>query len=233
MLRIAPIAAAVLLGGCAAAPPLPAYAPMDARRSLDLIAERLEDVGTVFGTARITLDNGRGESVRLDGALAAAFPDRLRLRAWKFNTAVFDVTAVGDDVWMLTSDRMSAAQARAVPSRGVRTARDLLGPGYFRGASEAPGSTPEVLVVDGPLAGGGTATCEIDRATLTPRVFRAGDATLTLGRYRVTGGTPWAWRWTLTSREGTVTVRLDEVVLGGGMAPGAFTPPRRATKVAP
>ena len=233
MLRPAAVVASALLAGCAAAPPLPTFEPLDASRSLALIAQRLEGVGTVFGTARITLEDGDGGSIRLDGALAAEFPGRIRLRAWKFNTAVFDVTAVAGDVWVLASERMSPDQSRTIPASGVRTARDLLGPAFFRSAQEAPGSTDAVLVVEGPLAGGGTATCEIDRATLTPRLFRAEGATLTLDRYRVTQGTPWAWRWVLTSPQGTVTVRLDDVVLGAGLAPGAFTPPKRATKAAP
>jgi hypothetical protein len=232
VLRALAIIGLVLLGGCAS-PPLPTYEPMDAQRALATIADRLQAVHTVFGTARIALEDGHGGSIRLDGALAAEFPDRIRLRAWKFNTAVFDVTAVGDEAWVLASDRMSPEQSKAIPAGGVRTARDLLGPAFFRHASEAPGSTAALLIVEGPLRGGGSATCEIDRATLTPRVFRAGEATLVLDRYRVTQGTPWAWRWTLTSPQGTVAVRLDDVVLGGGVAPGAFTPPARATKVAP
>ncbi|MCC6660293.1 MAG: hypothetical protein IT437_05350 [Phycisphaerales bacterium] len=233
MLRTLPLLVAIAwITGCAATP-LPTYEPMDAGRALDVIARRLDSVRTVSATAGVTLSDRTGSSVRLDGALAVEFPDRLRLRAWKLNTAVFDVTALADQVWMLTSDRMSAEQVGSIPARGILAARDLLGPAFFRSAREAPGTSVSTLVVEGVLPDGTSAVCEIDRATLTPRLYRAGDSTLTLDRYRVISGVPWAGLWRLDSTRGAVTVRFDRIELGAPLPPAAMTPPRRAVRVAP
>ena len=46
--------------------------------------------------------------VRLDAALAAQRPDHLRLRAWKFNRVVLDITRTPAGVWVLGSDRIPA-----------------------------------------------------------------------------------------------------------------------------
>ena len=49
----------------------------------------------------LTLTRPDGQSVRLDAALVMSLPDHsVRLRAWKFNQAVFDLTLNPQGLWI-------------------------------------------------------------------------------------------------------------------------------------
>src|SRR5262245_46809970 len=95
----------IFITGCASkGPPLPKYDWVDSQNALRILHDRAESIKTVSGTATIDLENAEGDSVRFDGAVAMAPPDRFRMRAWKFNQAVFDLTLTPDGLWILTPD---------------------------------------------------------------------------------------------------------------------------------
>ena len=72
--------------GCAS--PLPTYPRMRDDDAARIIGDRLATIHMFSARCEITMTNSQGDSVRLDGALVAASPDRLRMRAWKFGRAV-------------------------------------------------------------------------------------------------------------------------------------------------
>ena len=227
-----------MLAGCAA--PLPRYPSMDARESLEVLARRAESLRTLSAACDMTLTDSAGESVRLDGAIAAAFPDRLRIRAWKFGNAVLDVTVDHGRTWVLTGDaRPSDRPVSGVMARADRLPQvvGLLGPEFFRAADPAPVDVRDnVLIVTGPAFENATAMCEIDRPTLTMRqlVFTEDESgpsrRVRFDRYRVTGGMPWPTELEFSGPEGVIALRLRDVALNEPLAESAFVPPRRAVE---
>ena len=112
---------ALVLGvtGCAArrAPEagLPKFGDLDDATALRVLDERARSVGTASAACDLALTRADGQSVRLDGAVAMAPPDRLRLRAWKFGQAVFDLTMTPEGLWVVAGDVASRRQ-RVLPA---------------------------------------------------------------------------------------------------------------------
>lgn len=227
------------LGACAT--PLPTYPPMSDAEALRTISERLDSVRSISASADLVLTSAKGETVSLDGAFVAKPPDRARLRAWKFGTPVLDLTILPEGVWAFAAAREGAADLTNLPAAGVSRAVELLTGSYFTTAVVVPtDSTPTTLVVTGPALGRSDVRCEIDRATLTPRVFQllgtpedsfAATMTLTLDRYTMIGPVAWALRLRFTSPDGEILLRLGDVELNADLSAAAFIPPARAARL--
>ncbi len=222
------------LGGCAHR--LPAYPPMSDAESLAAIAERQAAVETISAECDLDLTDARGQRVALDGVLVAELPGKVRLRAWKFGQAVFDLTPADGSGWVMVPEDGPGAgrfDVQTLPSRQVREAMNLLGPSYFQTA-KGTGSDSATLRSRGTAFGRDDVACEIERRTLTPRRFVvAGDdgttrSELVLDQYALVGGIAWPMRMRLHSASGEVLVRFREIDLNVEVAAGAFTPPRRA-----
>jgi hypothetical protein len=230
----------LLLVGCAPAEKLPTYPWTDARSALHVLAERARAVHAASAECALTLTRPDGESVRLDGALAMKPPGSLRLRAWKFNQAIFDLTLTPEGLWVVTPQdperrdkvlpaSISAgkmARAWALFSGGFFTADDLI-------VHDSGGARLQVeRTIDGQRV-----VCDVERATLTPRrysVFDAGGVarfTLIADRYEDFHGIIWPVRLSAVSESGKIVIELHDVELNGELPPGAFTPPRRAQRV--
>lgn len=234
---------AMLLLITACATPLPTYPEMSDADALRTIAARLDSVHSLSASTDLVLTSAKGESVSLDGAFVATPPTRARLRAWKFGTPVLDLTILPQGVWAFAATREGAAPAdlTKLPAAGVSRAVELLTGSYFASARVVPDqSTPATLVVTGAALGQDHVRCEIDRATLTPRVFhlvgRQTESapramTLTLDRYAIIDGVAWVRRLRFTSPDGEILLRLSDVELNADLNPAAFTPPQRATRL--
>lgn len=236
------LAVVSLLGGCASS--LPAYPPMSDAAALETIAARQAMVNSLSAQCDLDLTDAQGQRVSLDGVLVAEPPGRLRVRAWKFGQAVFDLTLADGKAWVLTPDDEPAAahhmDVSKLPAKNIRDALDLLGPTYFRVAAavgaQPANAKPGVLVVRGSALGRDDVTCEIDRATLTPRRFVVGGgpagqpaaSQLLLDEYEVVNTIAWPMRMTLQSPTGEVLVRIRELEINGEIPGGAFVPPARA-----
>ncbi len=242
---------------CPGRAPLPTYPRVDDREAITLIAKRALVVQTMSARCQvvITKPHGRataggdpllgGDSAQFDGAVAARLPDHLRLRVWKFSRPVFDVTLTPGGLWLYTSERAGEPlPGDDAPLSGLtaeRLARAWsLAAGRLAGGDWTPVATSSdrVLRVKGRLdASEGSVVCDIDRATLTPRLCSLRDAgnvtrmTLVLEEYRVLGDVVWPTRLVFQSDRGTVTVTLSDVAINTELAPEAFRPPRRATQV--
>jgi hypothetical protein len=169
-------------------------------------------------------------------------PDRVRLRAWKFGQAVFDLTLTPDGVWLVApEDSRRAAEIRnAGASAGdlARTWADLNGQ-FFASPLKAdmPKETDAVFIFRRTNSDGSTLMCRVDRKTLTPRSYMLLDAagkarfSLVLERYTLVDGTPIAQRLVAFSDSGRFQMDLREIELNGQLSASAFTPPRRAEKL--
>ncbi len=233
---VAPLgtAALSLLGACASN--LPSYPPMSGADALATIADRQASIRTISAECDLDLTDADGQRIALDGVLVAELPGRVRLRAWKFGQAVFDLTLVEGRVWVMMPDTGPAAgrfSTEAMPSRQVNEAMNLLGTSYF-GSARASGGDAVTLRARGTAFGRDDVECEIDRRTLTPRRFvvEGGDdvprSELTLDRFTMISDTAWPMRMRLRSGTGEVLLRFREVELNTQVPTGAFTPPRRA-----
>ena len=219
---------------------LPPYAWADEQTALRDLAERSAAVRTASAACDLTLTRPDGESVRLDGAVALSPPDRLRLRAWKFSRAVFDLTLRPDGLWVLAPD--DAGRRRQVLPAALDAATfgrewAFLFGGFFAAPDLEAQVRGDELVVRRTLPDGRSVVCDVDRATLTPRRYRMLDPagqtrfTLVLEGYReFDGGLTFPTHFTATSDEGGIDVTLRDVELNQSLPDDAFVPPRRAER---
>lgn len=241
---------AAMAAGCAK--PLPTYPWTGADAALETMGARAGAVRSFRSPCRITLTGAGGESVTLDGAVAARRPDHLRLRAWKLGHAAFDLTVAPEGVWVMTPER---AGRGATEAAGFLDGLDdprigavwtvLAGDLFDEESARVEDRGGATFRVERPLSGGGegahadgpaTLVCDIDRATLTARRYTllAADGrvlhTLTLDRYRLVGETVWPLRLTASGPEGELDLVLDGPELNAALDAAVFTPPRRAVK---
>lgn len=231
----------VMASACGCASSVPIYPSVRDDDAARIISERLATIRTLSARCEVTLTNSHGDSVRLDGALAAASPDRLRLRAWKFNQAVFDLTLTPDGLWLFMGDDASGATGhKPIVLSGAQISRAwlILTGGFFAGN---PSSVPVVDGRDGVLAFSSTTDgiptrCLVERRTLTPIVYSLSDSggmslySVDLSDYRMINGIAWPMRIDFRGGDGVLSLRLDGVELNNEIAEGAFVPPTRAVK---
>lgn len=230
------------ISGCAYANPehLPTYRWTDPATALRIIRTRADAVRTLSAQCLLTLTRPGGESVRLDGALVMDPRQRLvRLRAWKFNQAVLDLTLNGQGLWI--ESRHDAGDSRhALPpslSAGqVAEALSLLGPGLFDDATVDDRGGAKFSIVK-PIGQGRTVVAMVDRASLTIRQYRLLDSSgkprfrLSLEQYQPVQGVIWPTRMIATSAGGNVEIDLRDVEINASLPVRAFVPPARAEKV--
>jgi len=205
-----------------------------------IILDRLTMIRTLSARCEVTLTKVQGESVRLDGALAAAAPDRLRLRAWKFDQAVFDLTLTPDGMWLFMGDDASETSGRkpmVISTSQISQAWMMVCGGFF----EKNPSSVKMKASNSPITfylrdQEYTIHCQVDRHTLTPTVYSVSDSggmslySVELAGYRMINDIAWPMRIDFYSGDGVLSLRLDDVELNGENAEGAFVPPARAVK---
>src|SRR5262245_2021549 len=87
-------------GGCAPAEQIPTYPLMGPQQTLRRLSQRASEVHAVSGQGNLRLIRENGDGVLLDAAIAILPADRARVRAWKFGSAVFDLTILPDGVYL-------------------------------------------------------------------------------------------------------------------------------------
>ncbi len=178
--------------------------------------------------------------MRLDGAIVMQPPDRVRLRAWKLGQAVFDLTLTPDGLWVAMppdeQNRKRIFPASLDAGKMARTWALLSGEFFI-------GDEPRVVDNGGSrfrierIIEGQRITCDVDRATLTPRQYMlidpAGKQRLELreDHYRQIDGIPWPTHLTARSESGVVIVDMTDIELNSELPPAAFVPPRRAERI--
>lgn len=242
---LALLAFSIVAGGCRPkAPPaedLPAYQWFDKETAIRDLRARADAVKTVSAECTVRLTRADGETVSLDGAIVTRNPGWVRLRAWKFNRAVFDLTLQPAGLWVMTMDDAKRKE-QMLPAK-VSAATFVRHWSYFNGklfdeahAGSARVNGNTLVLFDANNAKAyDKLHCEVDRRTLTPRRYVYDDNgernfELALEEYRVVNGIPWPHRLVATGTMGRVVIEQRNVEINGGLAPNAFVPPRRAEK---
>jgi outer membrane lipoprotein-sorting protein len=219
---------------------LPHYPLSDATETLHQLADRAKRVHSLNAQGLITLTKPDGDSVRLDGLIVMAPPDRSRLRATKFDRVVFDLTVTPDGVWMIAPDdpkRKEQIQKAGAGAAKLAKTWSLLTGGFFDSPNLHAEEHGDRLTVRRQTPGEPTVICDVDRPTLTPRRYSLLDDhgvqrfSMTLDHYRQFGDIAWPMRLTAVSEGGTVVVELRDVEVNPELPTGAFTPPRRAERL--
>lgn len=240
-LRLLTLAMVLLLASCRATPRIPTHPAADGAASLAVIADRQASIKSIQGAANVELAKISGQSVILDAAIVAVPPNRIRLRAWKLDRAVFDATILNEELWLVPPDDPNDESRLADADRiggGIRHAFALLGPEFYTSATVRNELTTATILIAAGRVGATNVSCEIDRPTLTARRFEILDdgqspravATIDLDDYREINGIVWPMKITIHSADGQVTIHSREIELNGAIQPNAFNPPRRAVR---
>ncbi len=219
---------------------IPTYPPMSSTQAMEVLAKRSRSIHSISAQALLTLTRDDGDTVRLDAALVMQPPDRVRLRAWKFGRAVFDMTLTPEGLWLIApqeGDRRKEILA-AGANTGTLTREWMR---LMTGAFDLPGMTVEETAgqfrVKQIREDGSTLLCEIDRKTLTPRRYALKDRDgilrfeLRLDRYMEIVHIVWPRRIEAKSSTGNILIELHDVEINGSLTPAAFRPPARAEKM--
>jgi hypothetical protein len=225
----------MIVMGCQSHSDIPTYSGLDGKAALNILVARAAAIYSVSAECELTLRRADGQTVHLDGAMVLVPPDRLRLRVWKLGQAVFDLTLRADGLWIETS--AEAAQHGPVVPATLSAAQMARYLSWFEGGFF---SSPELKVQPDSHAfiyRNDAIVCEVDRSTVTPRIFRLFDATgktrysLAMSDYRDISGTIWPTRLNAVDADGGVMeIQFSDLEFNSEIAPKAFEPPRGAEK---
>ena len=207
-------------------------------RAMALLAEERRSIESFSGACTIRLRDAAGTGATLDGAMAVQGGEMLRLRAWKFGRAVFDLTSTAEGVWIMPGDDPEFAALLRGTAEGFGDAWSLLSGAFFDdpGLVEQPSTSAGDHTVERTRDDGTVLRSVIDRRTLTPTSFallsadRTLLARLDLDRYRETDGIRWPMRMAFTSERGNIDITFREIEFGADLPPAAFRPPARAVR---
>jgi outer membrane lipoprotein-sorting protein len=234
------VLAVTTLAGCAA-PEVRRYRWVNEQTAVADLRKRAAALKTLSAEGAITLERPDGETVKFDGALVMQPPNRLRLRAWKFSHAVFDLTLNDDGLWVMTmDDPKRSAQLMPVSVQAADFVRELsLFTGGFFTQDPPPWTQhrgSDIVVFTRETKDGGTLNCEVERENLVPRRFYSRGpegqrVELKMDEYRAyPGGVTWPDEIEAVSEMGSILIQMRNVEVNRELAPGAFVPPKRAEK---
>lgn len=216
------------LGACAATP-LPTYDWQTPEQALAIMHERDRQVRTVQAVCVLKLTGNDGATRTLDGAIVIQ-PPNLRMRAWKFDKAVFDVTSTPEGLWLLADDRVDLE--RVVDAAALARGLELLSPGVTRqtAASDAqvlPDRSLRLRLPDGvaTVRGDTLLICRLEIST-----GPSGDPVNVTLTYRQYGEHVWMHHVTVHGSFGVAQISFRDVDINSEPGPRAFVPPRRAVK---
>ena len=169
--------------------------------------------------------------------------DRFRLRAWKLNQTIFDLTATPDGTFIVANEEMKKKAPEAEQDLAKLTDQLgalLSGPNYREAnlSLSNPGFGSDVPLLESTIsASWDSGFGEINRRSLTPErfAFYKSDAGLPdIGLqtvYSVYDGLYWYRRVVVIGDFGEIEMTFRDVELNGELNPRAFRPPRRAVRV--
>jgi hypothetical protein len=237
-----------LLAGCGhhtQSESIPTYPALNAPTALDILQRRAAAIHTLTARCALTLTRGDRQTVQLDGLMVMAPPDRLRLRVWKLDQAVFDLTVLPDGLWIETPSD-APQRGRVVPAAlsAGQLAHFLA---WFEGGFfTAPGLSAQppqanVLVYRRDVGDGTSIVCDVDRASAVPLHFTLLDAarktrfSLDMSDYQSISGIIWPARMSAldvdaANGDSRIAIVFSDIEFNGELTPGAFVPPKGAEK---
>lgn len=230
---------ALLLPGCISpAPPLPTVewdTLEDARQILIDRQNAIESVQTQL-KLKITSPPPESETNTLDAALVIQGDDHFRLRAWKLNQTIFDLTATPDGTFIVANEEMKKRAPDAeqdLAGLADQLGAMLRGPDWSQARLIMP-SAPSHLETIGVSWEHGNSV--VDSRTLEPRVYEpSGNTQTPLQRvetqYTAYDNGIWYSQVTAIGDFGRVEMTFRDVELNGELNPRAFKPSRRAVRV--
>ena len=230
---------AILVVGAGCATPLPRYEWHDAPTALRTMNRRDGGIQTFSASCRILLESGAGR-VELTGALVARPPHRVRLRAWKFSQAVFDITLNDDGLFVLDKNQSKETSEKLQRINHARFVEAIaLLPGFEHDGAwqTGAGSDGEEFTITRPSPDQGAALeCTVARNTLLRKrcVYRNDGGhvrqSLSFHAYAIVGDTVWPMRVEGSGESGSFVLLFDRIEVNVELAARAFDPPRRAVK---
>jgi outer membrane lipoprotein-sorting protein len=213
---------------------------MGEREALQVLSNRAASVRSMSSQAMLQLSRPDGQTVRFDAAVVMKPPDRVRMRAWKFSQAVFDLTLTPDGLWLVAprdDKHKDQVMSASVSAGEFARAWSLFSGGIFDDPGIVAANQGDELVITRHTTDEPTIVCVIDRATLTPRRYEMRDEakqtrfTLKLDGYANVAGIPWPMRLSADGPSGRVLLELHDVELNDELSPEAFVPPKRAERL--
>ena len=228
--------ALLLLLGCTPAEQIPTYPKLSTSQVLTIIADRWRNLESGTGRGELTLESN-GRSLTMDVVYVWKKPGMVRLRGWKFNQAVFDLTVLTDGVWIY-SPRGGDFPSGVNSAQIARAVTYLIG-----GLGENIGDPTWRTVQTGNMvrltrteADGTGLQTNVDSLTATVRSCVITDThgkeqfRLRMSRYAAWGSTIWPQRLEASSSMGRILLETQSFQPNVA-APGAFKPPSRAKEL--
>lgn len=239
------------LAGCGFTPPavapLPAVAWDDLEDARRILIERQAAVQNVQAECKFRITPPGESTQSLDGAIVMEGDQRLRLRTWKLNQTIFDLTVNAEGVWIVASGEMKKRAPEAesdLANLASQLNKLLQGPdfsearllGGIRGDYGKPDPVDHESGFHNLFAEWGHTYSEIDASTLIPDYFAfrkepPEDQIVVKPKYQQHGSILWYRAIQTTGPFGTIEITFRNVELNGELNPRAFKPPRRAVKV--
>jgi hypothetical protein len=219
----------LLATGCAA-PQIPTYPAMSLEEARPILLQQVPRQMTIQG--QLTLSQPK-QRITLDAAMVIRQPDELRLRAWKFGQAVFDLTVRPDGVYAFSGRREVDPGDLKRMSASISSWIQLLAPVPTEATPSAESQTQWFF--ERTIAGARVVSI-VDRRTLVVTRHEMYEGTerraqIDLSRYTMRGEIPWPGE--ILVREGDRRIRLTTSSLRATVTPRAFEPPRRAERITP
>jgi hypothetical protein len=221
------------------------YAGLDAEAARGLLSRRAQMIHAMTGRCQLTMTGANRQSIQLDGVMVMAPPDRVRLRVWKLDQAVFDLTVLPDGLWIEMAPQMAGANGTGalVPATlsAARLTRELallLGGFFNSGDVRYESSSGGDLFFRRPDSDGTSIVCQVDSATATARRFTLCDSagrtrfSLEMSAYRDVEQIAWPMHLVALDpgNASEIDVTFSEVEFNRDLAPRAFIPPQGAKK---
>lgn len=239
-LRYYPILLATICAmGCSHASMPSRYANTPIADAVAILQQRASAIRTLSAQGSIILTRPGGNSIHLEGALAAHFPGELHLRAWKFNHTAFDLVLTPAGLWLYAPDDPHVReQLQSAKSGTIQFARAwmLLSHDFFLASDLSIRAAGRDLLLTHENSSG-KIICRVDRATLTPREYTLFDPqghkqlVMRLDQYNKHDGIEYPERIIAESQFGRVEIRLRQIRINQPLSPSAFLPSPRAERM--
>ena len=226
------VALLVSFGGCQSS--LPEYELMSSQDSHRLMADQFRSLNIVRIVGRLTLTSEGGQRTSADFATVLD-STRMKMRIWKFNAVVYDLTVTDEGVWAYDAlkDRDSSI---AFESSDMHQAWRLLMGSFFLETTAQEQRLGTSTITFELRRDSESTQCVIDRRHLVARKYtinRDAEETLNmdLARYRMTDDMPWPARMTLRGPAGRIQIQLSDVSFPDIDDDAIFKPSTRADRI--
>lgn len=223
--------------------PLPGYEWVSPAQAVSLMNQRTHSFDNAITTGKITLTqinaaSNRPQTLSAEFALVLMGTRHLRLRVWKMNQPIIDVTLNPQGCWVWTADHAPAFQldqsdiARLVHVLQNKVPQDILV------VQDPSHDQSEYITLQEEFPRDGVRSLfTLHKFALIATQYRQGGTdthplkTITLSQYDLIDYYPWPMRVTLTSDQGSMQLDFREVIMNTRLPANPFTPYSRATQI--